>query len=76
MKLTMLLGTLLVGLGVANGGLLFKSGFIKGALKSLVKNSNSNDNKQCEVKWEEVWKPQCNTHYERVSFFVDPFVKT
>merc|ERR1719318_110733 len=54
-------------LHLALAGPFFKAGFIKGALKGLLKGQNQkSDDRQCQVKWEEVWKPHCSTSYEQV----------
>ena len=47
----------------------FKHGFIKGALKGLIKGSlggGGDEDDGCQTKWEEVWKPQCTTSSEKV----------
>ena len=54
-------------LHLAHAGPFFKAGFVKGALKGLLKGQQQNsDDRQCQVKWEEVWKPHCSTSYEQV----------
>ena len=56
-------------LHLALAGPFFKAGFIKGALKGLLKGQNQkSDDRQCQVKWEEVWKPHCSTSYEQVRY--------
>ena len=55
---------------LAFAGPFFKAGFIKGALKGLLKGQQQkSDDRQCQVKWEEVWKPHCSTSYEQVKEF-------
>ena len=61
-----LIAPLIVNLSLA--GPFFKAGLIKGALKGILKGHQQNeDNRQCQVKWEEVWKPHCSTSYEKVT---------
>merc|ERR1712066_336796 len=68
MKVLLSLSLLLVLLEVSQAGPFFKAGFIKGALKGLLTGAGASQKKkedrQCQVKWEEVWQPHCTTSYE------------
>merc|ERR1712066_225114 len=68
MKVLLSLSLLLVLLEVSQAGPFFKAGFIKGALKGLLTGAGASqkkkDDRQCQVKWEEVWQPHCTTSYE------------
>merc|ERR1711971_1527532 len=66
MKFILSLSFLLAALEVSNAGPFFKAGFIKGALKGLLKGQSQgkSEDRQCQVKWEEVWKPHCTTTHE------------
>ena len=60
----MLIVTVLRLLALSDGGHLFGKGFVKGALKTLFESEKKEQN--CEIKWEDVWKPHCTTTYEKV----------
>ena len=67
MKILLSLYLLVPLLHLTLAGPFFKVGFVKGALKGLLKGQQQNtDDRQCQVKWEEVWKPHCSTSYEQV----------
>ena len=63
----LLIVTFLGFLALTDGGHLFGKGFVKGALKTLFKSEKKEQN--CEIKWEDVWKPHCTTTYEKVTNF-------
>ena len=63
----LLIVTFLGFLALTDGGHLFGKGFVKGALKTLFKSEKKEQN--CEIKWEDVWKPHCTTTYEKVTTF-------
>ena len=63
----LLIVTFLGFLALTDGGHLFGKGFVKGALKTLFKSEKKEQN--CEIKWEDVWKPHCTTTYEKVKHF-------
>merc|ERR1711874_768876 len=60
----LLIVTFLGFLALTDGGHLFGKGFVKGALKTLFKSEKKEQN--CEIKWEDVWKPHCTTTYEKI----------
>ena len=36
------------------------------SIAGLFKGEKKEDDRQCQVKWEEVWKPHCTTSYEQI----------
>merc|ERR1711874_592678 len=60
----LLIVTFLGFLALTDGGHLFGKGFVKGALKTLFKSEKKEQN--CEIKWEDVWKPHCTTTYAKI----------
>ena len=68
MKSIVVLSVVTLSIGLASGGLLFKKGAAIGAIKGLFKKKGEDDNRECQVRWEEVSKPVCTTSYERVRF--------
>merc|ERR1711913_266272 len=60
----LLIVTVLGLLALSEGGHLFGKGLVKGAFSSLFKSEKKEQN--CEIKWEDVWKPHCTTTYEKV----------
>ena len=36
------------------------------SFSGLFKGEKKDDDRQCQVKWEEVWKPHCTTTYEEL----------
>ena len=66
MKSIVVLSVVTLSIGLASGGLLFKKGAAIGAIKGLFKKKGEDDNRECQVRWEEVSKPVCTTSYERV----------
>merc|ERR1712012_922412 len=65
MKSIVVLSVVTLSIGLASGGLLFKKGAAIGAIKGLFKKKGEDDNRECQVRWEEVSKPVCTTSYER-----------